>query len=44
MRTDFSLDDWMLFMFWIRFYYVAINFNELNLILVCWDMKFRTKD
>jgi hypothetical protein len=44
MRTEFSLDDWIVFMFWIRFYLVSINFNEFILILVCLDMKFQTKD
>jgi hypothetical protein len=44
MRIEFSLDDRMVFMFWIRSYYVAINLNEFNLILVCLDMMFRIKD
>jgi hypothetical protein len=44
MRIEFSLDDQMVFIFWIRFYYVAINLNEFNLILICLDMKFQIKD
>jgi hypothetical protein len=44
MRIEFSLDDQMVFIFWIRFYYVAINLNEFNLILDCLDMKFQIKD
>jgi hypothetical protein len=30
-------------MFRIRFYFVAINFSEFNIIFVCLDMKFKLR-